>query len=147
MKHRVGSILEQKGATVHSTTPDTTVFDAITKMVDRNVGALLVMENDQIVGIITERDYLRQVALQGRSSRNTPVREIMTTKLIYVEANEDVDTAMAIMTKARIRHLPVMEEGRLAGIVSQGDLVRELSHAREVEIQYLTDYIRGKYPG
>ena len=147
MTRLVSSILERKGHDVHRIAPDATVFDAIGKMVQHNAGSLLVMDGDRIVGILTERDYLRRVALEGRSSRTTPVREIMTLDIVYVSPRHSVEDCMAIMTERRIRHLPVLDEGRLVGIVSQGDLVKQLAADRQVEIDVLRDYIAGTYPG
>ncbi|GAB4374707.1 MAG: CBS domain-containing protein [Acidobacteriota bacterium] len=147
MSGTVASILENKGHAVHRIGPDETVFDAIGKMVRNNVGSLLVMDGDRIVGILTERDYLRRVALEGRSSRTTPVREIMTLDVVYVGPQHTIEDCMAIMTARRIRHLPVIDEGRLVGLVSQGDLVKRLAADRQVEIETLRDYIAGSYPG
>jgi CBS domain-containing protein len=143
---RVADLIRAKGRTVHSIESGATVYDAIKRMVDRNVGALLVVDGNEIRGIITERDYLREIALKGRTSKTTPVHEIMTSRVICVDPARSIDECMAIMTEKRIRHLPVLEEGRLAGIVSIGDLVKQLSKDQKVEIQYLTDYITGKYP-
>jgi CBS domain-containing protein len=115
-------------------------------MVDHNVGALLVLDGEEVKGIITERDYLREFVLIGRTSRETLVREIMKVQVICVEPNRPVEDCMSIMSSRRIRHLPVIEEGRLVGIVSIGDIVKQRAADREVEIRYLTDYITGKYP-
>ena len=143
---RVADLIRAKGRTVHSIESGATVYEAVTRMVDRNVGSLLVVDGDEIRGIITERDYLREIALKGRTSKTTPVREIMTAKLVCVGPNHSIEECMAIMTEQRIRHLPVLEDSRLAGIVSIGDLVKQLSKDQKFEIQYLTDYITGKYP-
>lgn len=147
MSTRVSDLVAVKGGRIISIGPDATVFEAIRTMVDHNVGALLVMEGDRIAGIITERDYLRRVALEGRSSRTTLVREIMTTDVVVITPDRDLDEAMAVMTEKRVRHLPVLDGGRLAGIISIGDAVKHLSAARKAEIQYLRDYIDGRYPG
>jgi signal-transduction protein with cAMP-binding, CBS, and nucleotidyltransferase domain len=144
---RVADILASKGAGVHTVEKTSTVFDAVKKMVDKNVGALVVTDGDAIAGIITERDYLRRIVLEGRTSKTTRVLEIMTERLIVVDPSRPVEECMAMMTSERIRHLPVIHEGRLAGIVSIGDVVKHLSKARAAEIRYLTDYISGKYPG
>lgn len=146
MSDRVSDLIAAKGSLVFSIPPDATVFEAIRTMVDRNVGALLVMEDDRVVGIITERDYLRRVALEGRSSRTTAVREIMTPEVVVVTPDRELEQAMAVMTERRIRHLPVLDGGRLAGIISIGDIVKHLSATRKAEIQYLRDYIVGRYP-
>ena len=116
-------------------------------MVRHNVGALVVTEGEATAGIFTERDFLRRVVLQGRDPKVTRVREVMTERLVCTDPDRPVDDCMAVMTQERIRHLPVVVSGRLAGIVSIGDVVRHLSAERHVEIRYLTDYITGKYPG
>lgn len=146
MPNTVASILESKGRMVRSIGPELTVFEAIGEMVTHNVGSLLVLDGGAIVGIITERDYLRKIALEGRSSRTTRVREVMTPRVVVVDIGEDVESCMAVMTAQRIRHLPVLENGALAGIVSLGDLVKHISKAREAEVHYLQDYITGRYP-
>lgn len=143
----IAHVLAAKGTQVHTIGPDDTVFDAVKKMVEQNSGSLLVTEGDEIRGIITERDYLRSIVLAGRTSKTTRVREIMTTQIVVVHPGTMVEEAMAIMTARRIRHLPVVDKGRLGGIVSIGDLVKQVSQDREFQIQYLTDYITGRYPG
>lgn len=143
----IAHVLAAKGGQVHTITPSDTVFDAVKKMVDLNSGSLLVTEGDAIHGIITERDYLRKIVLEGRTSKTTQVREIMTTQIVVTQASTPVEEAMAIMTARRIRHLPVMDQGKLAGVVSIGDLVKQISQDRKFEVQYLTNYITGKYPG
>ena len=144
---RVADILAVKGSAVHTVDKMITVLDAIKKMVEANVGSLVVMDGDAICGIFTERDYLRRIVLKGRTSRETRVMEAMTERLVVVDDSRDVEECMAIMTSERIRHLPVIDDSRLIGIVSIGDVVKHLSKAREAEIRYLTDYITGKYPG
>lgn len=139
-------VLDAKGHQVHAIGPNDTVYDAVQKMVEVNAGSLLVVEGQQIRGIITERDYLRRIALAGRTSRTTQVQEIMTTEVVIVQPSTAVEEAMAIMTAKRIRHLPVVEGEKLVGIVSIGDLVKQVSQDREYEIRYLTEYITGKYP-
>ena len=119
----------------------------VKKMVELNSGSLLVTEGDAIHGIITERDYLRNIVLAGRTSKTTQVREIMTSQIVVVKPDTPVEEAMAIMTDRRIRHLPVVDQGKLGGIVSIGDLVKQISQDRQFEVQYLTDYITGRYPG
>ncbi len=113
-------------------------------MVDKNCGALLVMEGDEIVGIITERDYLRRVALEGRTSRETTVRDIMSAPVVYIEPSDGIEAAMALMTDRRIRHLPVVDGGSLVGLVSIGDLVRYQSREKTFQIKYLEDYISAR---
>jgi len=143
---RVADILRAKGSQIYSIASDATVYDAVRTMVDHNVGSLLVLEGEDVKGIITERDYLREIVLHGRTSRETRVREIMKAQVICVEPSRPVEDCMAIMSSKRIRHLPVVQEGRLVGIVSIGDIVKQRAADREVEIRYLTDYITGKYP-
>lgn len=144
---KIAHVLAKKGAQVHTINEAETVFEAVKKMVELNTGCLLVTEEKEIRGIVTERDYLRGIVLTGRTSRATQVREIMTSRIVVVRPDTSVEEAMAIMTDRRIRHLPVLDNGKLAGIVSIGDLVKQISHDRKFEIQYLTDYITGKYPG
>ena len=135
-------ILDNKGREVLSIEGRATVYDAIAKMVEGNVGALLVNEDGRLAGIVTERDYLRRVTLEGRDERTTPVREIMSPELVYVGPDATIDECMAIMTERRIRHLPVLADGReVVGIVSIGDLVKFQSKEQSVQIQFLTEYI------
>jgi CBS domain-containing protein len=144
---RVADILAAKGSDVHGISADATVYECVEHMVRNNVGSVLVMTGGAVTGIFTERDYLRRIVLEGRTSRATPVRDVMTSRVICVEPETTIEHCMSIMSRERIRHLPVMEGNRLAGIVSIGDLVRRLSSEKEVEVRYLTDYIAGKYPG
>ncbi|HET7498310.1 MAG TPA: CBS domain-containing protein [Candidatus Eisenbacteria bacterium] len=143
----IAHVLTAKGPQVHTIRPTDTVFEAVKKMVELNSGSLLVTEGDAIHGIITERDYLRNIVLAGRTSKTTQVREIMTSQIVVVKPDTLVEEAMAIMTDRRIRHLPVVDQGKLGGIVSIGDLVKQISQDRQFEVQYLTDYITGRYPG
>ncbi len=144
---KIAHVLAKKGAQVYTINQAETVFEAVKKMVELNTGCLLVTEGEEIRGIVTERDYLRGIALAGRTSKETQVREIMTSRIVVVQPDTSVEEAMAIMTDRRIRHLPVVDNGKLAGLVSIGDLVKQISQDRKFEIQYLTDYITGKYPG
>jgi CBS domain-containing protein len=138
----VAKVLEGKDGGVIAIGPDATVFDAVKAMVEANVGAILVTSPDGgIEGIFTERDYLRRVAVEGRSSREVPVRDLMSSPVIYVEPSTSVEEAMAIMTDRRIRHAPVVAENRLIGMISIGDLVRMQSAEQSFKIQYLTEYI------
>ena len=141
---RVADILAAKGGTVHRIGPDTTAYAAIAVMVGNGVGSLLVTEGDEVIGIFTERDYLRRVLLQDRDGRATRVRDVMTPRIVCVEPSRSVDECMSIMTQQRFRHLPVVENGRLAGVISIGDLVKYISQEREVEVRYLTEYITGR---
>ena len=143
---KIADVLARKGDEVHAVTRETTVFEGIKKMVDNNLGSIIIKDGDSICGIFTERDYLRRVVIEGRTSITTPIHEVMTSRLIYVAPSSTVEDCLTIMTKKRIRHLPVMQEGKLAGIVSIGDLVKFLSKEREIEITYLTEYISGSYP-
>jgi CBS domain-containing protein len=145
--NKLQTILKNKGETVHTIHPDSSVYEAVAKMVEHNIGALVVTQDDHVVGIITERDYLRNIAIKGRSSRTTPVRQIMTRKVIYIEPERTVEEALSIITEARIRHLPVMQGNTLKGIVSIGDCVKQVIHLQRVEISYLKDYISDSYPG
>jgi CBS domain-containing protein len=143
---QINEVLSHKGHTVHTIAPSATVYRAIEKMVAENVGSLVVVSKGQIRGIITERDYLRRVILQGRASKTTRVEEIMTKQVAFVSPENTVEQTLAIMTEKRCRHLPVIEDGKLVGIVSVGDLIKHLIRDQEVHIKYLTDYITGKYP-
>jgi CBS domain-containing protein len=137
-------LLERKGRIVISIGPDEPVLEAIRNMADRHVGALLVMEpGGRVVGIVSERDYARKVVLQGRSSADTPVRDIMTASVVTIPPDASVHDAMRVMTERRIRHLPVMSGERLEGLVSIGDLVKAVIEAQQVEIDSLQAYIRG----
>ncbi len=146
MKTRVRDLLKEKGIEVLTTPPDVTVFDTIEKMVDRNVGSIVVMEGARLVGIFTERDYLRRIVLQGRSSKTTELSEVMTKNVITVEYDATVDQCMTIMTEKKLRHLPVVEDGALCGIISIGDCVRHLSKEAQAEVEDLKNYISGQYP-
>ena len=141
----VAKVLEGKGSEVLTTDLDATVFEAIKRMVEANVGALLVTEGGRVAGIVTERDYLRRVTLEGRTEEETLVREIMTSPLVYVTPETSVEECMAVMTERRIRHLPVFTEGRdLVGIVSIGDVVKFKSAEQDFQIKFLTEYIESR---
>ena len=139
--NQLSEILDNKGHEVLEIEGSASVFEAVKKMVEANVGSLLVMEDGEVAGIVTERDYLRRVALEGRTDEETPVREIMSSPLIVVTPQTTVDECMALMTDRRIRHVPVVDNGRVVGIVSIGDVVKFKSQQQSFEIQYLTDYI------
>ena len=139
--NRLYEILEEKGGEVLKVDAESSVFEAVQLMVEKNVGSLLVTEGGDITGIVTERDYLRRVALEARTDRETPVREIMSSPLIVASPETTVDECMALMTDRRIRHVPVVEEGSVVGVVSIGDLVKFKSKLQTFEIQYLTNYI------
>lgn len=139
----VKQILQSKtrGIGILSISPDATVYDALKLMAEKEVGALLVMEADKVVGIISERDYARKVILHGKSSKEIHVSDIMTSKIVYVNTAQTVDECMALMTDKRVRHLPVYEDDRLVGVVSIGDLVKEAISEREYIIKQLESYI------
>jgi CBS domain-containing protein len=142
----VGVILAHKGSAVWSIAPNSMVFDAIQLMADRNVGALPVVEKGELVGIISERDYTRKVILKGKSSKDTPVRDIMTQEPVTVHPGDSVGECMHVMTEKRVRHLPVMEGAKMVGLLSIGDLVRRIISAQTATIDNLEKYITGDYP-
>ena len=137
----VRQLLDRKGRQVFSIAPGTAVLDAIRTMAERHVGALLVMEGEKLSGIVSERDYARKVILMGRSSADTPVRDIMTAAVITVQPETPVEKCMQIMTEHRVRHLPVIEGGRVVGMVSIGDLVKAVIAEQQQQIEQLESYI------
>ncbi len=143
----VASLLKPSPSDLVTIGPDATVFEAIGRMVEHNVGSILVIEDDALRGIFTERDYLRRIALEGRTSRETTVRDVMTADLVTVAPDETVDGCLATMTARHIRHLPVLRDGELAGIVSIGDLVRARLSEAEGEAEGLRQFVSGGYPG
>lgn len=145
----VRDILKSKGTNVYSIAPDQTVFQAIAKMDKLNIGALLVVNNQRLKGIISERDYRSKVILKGRSSKSTDVSEIMTEDVYYVSPTDSVNNCMSIMTEKKIRHLPVMEGDDIVGVISIGDLVKNIISQQKFEIKNLRHYIQGEgtYPG
>jgi len=141
----VKQMLEEKGHQVWTISPEATVFEALKIMADKDIGALIVVKNGQVVGIISERDYARKVMLKGKSSLETPVKDIMSTEIYYVGPEVSVDECMALMTEKRIRHLPVMDNGKLIGVISIGDVVKSIISTQKVTIEHLQNYIMGKY--
>jgi CBS domain-containing protein len=139
----VQQLLDKKGHEVWSVHPRHSVFDAIKKMADKNIGSLVVLVDDQIVGIITERHYARHVILEGKSSLETPVRDIMATRVVCARTDQTIEECMAVMTEKRIRHLPVVDEKRLVGLVSIGDLVKSTIADQKFTIEQLIHYIQG----
>ena len=137
----VNQLLQLKGGEIFSLKPDSSVLDAIKMMAEKSVGALLVMDQQKLAGIISERDYARKVILHGKSSHDTPVRDIMTQKLVTVNLAHTVEDCMGLMTAKRIRHLPVVESGRVVGVLSIGDLVKEVIAEQQETIKQLEQYI------
>jgi CBS domain-containing protein len=142
----IHDILHHKGASAWTISPDATVFEAIQLMADKNVGALLVTDKNKLVGIVSERDYTRKVALKGKSSKELKVREIVSERVLHVTPAHSVEDCMRLMTEHRVRHLPVLEGEKIAGVVSIGDLVNWIISAQTTTIHQLQTYISG-YPG
>lgn len=148
LTHTIARVLQNKRENrIRSISPDQTVYEAIKKMAEYGVGALLVMSGNQLLGIISERDYARKVVLQGHVSKDILVREIMTTTIVSVDPRRPVDECMAIMTEHRFRHLPVMENDAVVGVVSLGDVVKWIISEQEEVIHELEGYVVGSYPG
>src|SRR5213083_3650213 len=137
----VAQLLRTKGQQVLSVAPDIPVFEALEVMAEKNVGALLVVEGERLVGIFSERDYARKVILKGKSSKETPVREIMSSHVLYVRPEQTLEDCMALMTDKRVRHLPVLEEGKVVGVISIGDVVKALIDEQQFIIEQLQNYI------
>jgi CBS domain-containing protein len=140
----VKDILRAKGSKVYSIAPDATVYEALNRMADKNVGAMLVFEGNDLVGLISERDYSRKTILKGRFSKETAVREIMTTEAVTVHPDDDIEACMELFTDKHVRHLPVVEKSKVVGIVSIGDIVKSIIDYKEFIIEELENYIKGK---
>lgn len=143
VRRTVRQILQSKGHTVWSVAPQTSVYEALQLMAEKDIGALLVLDGEKVAGIFSERDYARKVILRGKSSIDTPVREIMTDEVIYIHPGQTIEECMEIMTEKRVRHLPVFEDGELVGIVSIGDVVKAIISEQELIIEQLGNYIMG----
>jgi len=139
----VAAILNSKGSDVWSVASKDTIFNAVQLMADKDIGSLIVMDGDKLVGIVTERDYARKVILEGKSSKDSAVDEVMTTRMLCVTPDRTVDECMALMTDKRVRHLPVLDDKRVVGVVSIGDLVKAVINEQQVIIEQLQDYIHG----
>lgn len=140
----IRDILQEKGSEVYSIPPHATVYETLQMMADKNVGALLVMQDDAVAGIISERDYARKVVLKGKFSKDVPVSEIMSSHILRIDPDQDIETCMELMSDKRVRHLPVFENNRVVGIISIGDIVKAIIEHKEETIAQLENYIRGK---
>jgi CBS domain-containing protein len=140
----VTDLLKRKGRDVWTVSSNSTVYDALQEMADKNVGALMVVDGDNLVGVFSERDYARKIILHGKASKDTPVREIMSSEVFCVRPDQTIEQCMQLMTQKRIRHLPVLDEGRLAGVISIGDVVKAIISEQEFAIQQLEQYIIGQ---
>ena len=141
MKRNVKELVEQKGADVWSVRPDVTVFETLELMASKEIGAVLVFDGERLVGMFSERDYARQVILKGKASKDTPVRDVMTARVTYVRPEQTVEDCMALMTDKRVRHLPVLDEGRVIGVISIGDVVKAVISEKQFIIEQLENYI------
>jgi CBS domain-containing protein len=141
----VAHVLKSKpDQTIYTITPTASVFDAVKLMAEKSIGALVVKEGEKVIGIITERDYARKIVLMARSSTDTPVRDIMTSSVMYVRPDQASEECMVLMTENRLRHLPVMDGGKLIGLISIGDLVKDIISEQKFIIQQLEHYITGE---
>ena len=143
----IESLLCDKGSDIWRVSTKTLVIDAIALMAEKKIGALLVIDEGKLVGIVSERDYARRVTLKGKSSRETPVREIMSSPVVHVTSKETVGEVMSLMTDHRIRHMPVVDDGKVVGVLSIGDIVKWIIDAQQATITQLHGYITGQYPG
>lgn len=145
METKVSDILEEKKQEIFSVTPDTKVFDTIKLMVEKNIGAILVMEKNRLEGIFTERDYMKKIILKGVSSKETPVKEVMTEKVAYISPDASLEEGLAVMSEKQCRHLPVFENKKLLGVISIGDLAKRIIKDQKVTIHNLNEYIAGNW--
>jgi CBS domain-containing protein len=139
----VKQLLQVKGRDVWSVTPDASVYEALVYMAEKNVGALLVLDGEQLAGIFSERDYARKVVLRGKTSKDTPVADIMTSRVVYVRPDQTIEDCMALMTDKHIRHLPVLDQGEVVGVISIGDVVKAIISEQTFIIEQLENYIAG----
>jgi CBS domain-containing protein len=145
MKSRIREVLASKGTVVHTASPHMMVVEAVQRMNEHGIGALVVLDGQRPVGIFSERDVLRRVVARGRDAESTPVRDVMTTNVVVVPPDMDVEDTMAVITETRCRHLPVMEEGRMVGLISSGDLTKWVTQDQARDIQDLIEYINGPH--
>lgn len=141
METKVSDVLQEKGGKIFSVTPDTTVFDTIRLMVEKKIGAVLVMDKDRLEGIFTERDYMSKIILKGYSSKETPVKDVMTAKIAYITPDISLEEGLAAMSEKNCRHLPVFENKKLVGVVSIGDLAKRIIKDQQVTLKNLAEYI------
>ncbi|MBH03238.1 MAG: histidine kinase [Xanthomonadales bacterium] len=140
----INDLLRDKPRDIWSVSPDDSVFDALQLMADKNIGAVLVMDDKHLVGLLSERDYARKLILANKASRDTAVRDVMTSRVAYVAPSKEVEECLALMTDKRFRHLPVLDEGRVVGLVSIGDLVKAIIDKKQFMIEQLESYISGQ---
>ncbi|HLF24702.1 MAG TPA: CBS domain-containing protein [Anaerolineae bacterium] len=140
----VNQLLQAKGSDVWSIAPGASVYEALARMADKNIGALLVLDAGRLIGIFSERDYARKVVLKGKASKDTPVKEIMTSRVVYVRPEQSIEDCMALMTDKRVRHLPVLEGERVVGVISIGDVVKSIISEQSFMIAQLENYITGE---
>ena len=146
MKTAADILRSKSDRAVHTIAASASVFDAVGRMAEKNVGALVVLENDRVVGIVSERDYARKIVLMARSSKDTPVRDIMSSPVLFVRPEQTSEVCMALMTENRLRHLPIMDSDRLVGLISIGDLVKDIISEQQFVIEQLEHYISGQRP-